>query len=592
MPESRSAWVARTIVWPALLTAVCLLLYASGLTAHGLKSWQESQRALVGREMYERGAWVVPTVHGEPYIAKPPLMYWCQIAIGHARRALGAEPFTDETEVRLTVALAGTLGVLATWFVARRMLFERSDSVRDWGAGIAGLGLATGVLYMRSSRTGELDILLAPFVVVAIGAMHACWANAGLGVARRVVLVAVATVAMVGAALTKGPPALLVPLVALVGGTALALLVRGDAPPVSKRAVLLGAVAGASALGVPALLQVAKPVEAIGVVSFALYGAGIGSGLAALVARGSVVQWGRLVARAHPWITLGVPIAVLWGWSRLVAAEIGADTLKRLAGAELDNNLRFLDPGSPVSDWGFFAYGVLPMSIATIACLVWIGRDRPRLSSGAWTVVAWALFGLLAFSALGKGVARYLLPLWPACAMLGALLLTDLASRRGPGFRAAVVGALVLAGAGQAVWYGAVRPRVERAQSPRELVAELERLEPGIELHTFDLACPAIDYYADRRVDQWVRPGARRGRDLNEFVKHARGARGPLLLLVPIRGPDGRKNTFDAVQFLRNAGLRVETVPVQSRFRWESADSEFGPVRVFPEGGGEAPGLP
>src|SRR5687768_2218011 len=96
-----------------LLTAVCGLTYLPGLTAHGLTNWQEAQRALVAREMQSRGEWIVPTVNDRPYLAKPPMIYWWQLAIAKAR---GAQ--SGEFELRLTVALAGWLGVVALYLVA------------------------------------------------------------------------------------------------------------------------------------------------------------------------------------------------------------------------------------------------------------------------------------------------------------------------------------------------------------------------------------------------------------------------------------------------------------------------------------------
>src|SRR3954466_10337421 len=103
-----------------LLSALCSLVSLPGLAAQGLANWQESQRALVAREMQSRGEWVVPTVEGRPYLAKPPMMYWCQMAIAGARGVP-----SGEFELRLTVAVAGWLGVLATYVVGLRMLSTR-----------------------------------------------------------------------------------------------------------------------------------------------------------------------------------------------------------------------------------------------------------------------------------------------------------------------------------------------------------------------------------------------------------------------------------------------------------------------------------
>src|SRR5919107_223856 len=36
----------------------------------------EGRYAQIPREMLAHGNWVVPTLQGEPYLDKPPLMYW------------------------------------------------------------------------------------------------------------------------------------------------------------------------------------------------------------------------------------------------------------------------------------------------------------------------------------------------------------------------------------------------------------------------------------------------------------------------------------------------------------------------------------
>lgn len=85
-----------------ILVALCAILYGVGLTSHGLTNWQEAQRALVAREMQGRGHWLIPTINDHPYLAKPPLFYWVQVAIADLLgRRIG------EFELRLTVALAG-----------------------------------------------------------------------------------------------------------------------------------------------------------------------------------------------------------------------------------------------------------------------------------------------------------------------------------------------------------------------------------------------------------------------------------------------------------------------------------------------------
>src|SRR5271169_1253865 len=49
----------------------------------------EGRYAQIPREMLDSGNWVVPTLQGEPYLDKPPLLYWL-VALSY--RAFGVSP--------------------------------------------------------------------------------------------------------------------------------------------------------------------------------------------------------------------------------------------------------------------------------------------------------------------------------------------------------------------------------------------------------------------------------------------------------------------------------------------------------------------
>src|SRR5262249_42283017 len=83
------------------------------------------------------------------------------------------------------------------------------------------LCLATGILYVRSSRIGELDILLAPFVVIAVGGVLRSWHHHRVRRQAHLGAIVIATIAAIGAALTKGPAGLAVIALAGYGGIAL-----------------------------------------------------------------------------------------------------------------------------------------------------------------------------------------------------------------------------------------------------------------------------------------------------------------------------------------------------------------------------------
>ena len=87
------------------LVAFCAFLFFAGLQVIGLLGADEPRYAQVAREMLERHDWVTPTLWGQPWLEKPPLLYWgqmlaykatgrrhrrgCAIAIGGAGHADG-----------------------------------------------------------------------------------------------------------------------------------------------------------------------------------------------------------------------------------------------------------------------------------------------------------------------------------------------------------------------------------------------------------------------------------------------------------------------------------------------------------------------
>jgi 4-amino-4-deoxy-L-arabinose transferase-like glycosyltransferase len=79
----------------------------------------ESRYAEIPREMLERRDWIVPHLHGEPYLDKPPLLYWL---VGVSYEAFGIHVWT----ARLIAALAVHGSILLAYFFGRRWLGERT----------------------------------------------------------------------------------------------------------------------------------------------------------------------------------------------------------------------------------------------------------------------------------------------------------------------------------------------------------------------------------------------------------------------------------------------------------------------------------
>ncbi len=524
------------------LGALCAVLFFIWPTAHGLTNWQEGIRALVAIEMDQRGAWITPTVHGQPYLAKPPMVYWLT-------RALAVVTGTNVgiLHLRMVVALAATLGVALTCLAGRHLLRDEllagpeepqdgtgtrawADHAAFWAAAM----LATGILYARSGRIGELDIILVPFVVAGAWAGQAAWQSHRERKRTHWPSIAALMACAAGASLTKGPPGAMVLLFA-------------------------------SCMG-PMLQQAARFVRTPGVAPF----------------KELFVAWSRM----HPVVLAIVAAGSLWGWGKLVARDIGADAVAQAAGAEAADNLRLFVAEAPLNNLEACAYGVGLGSVCAIIALVWLVKDRPRLPLGAWSIAAWLGLSLIAMSVLGKGVPRYLTPVWPSIALLGGMWLAgairDL--RAGPRLARAVGLIVVLLAIGQGLWYGVGREITHPERSPKHLITELGPMLAGeqADLVAIDFWHPAVDVYAGRFVEPYQLCGPEtsftigHSRPINQL--RALAASGPVIALMRERQPPELAEFAPPIDLLLAQGFTVEPIETESGFLIDSLRTR---VRAF-----------
>lgn len=581
MPRRRP--IARDLL---VLTLLCAAAYAYGLTSHGITNVQEAFRAVAAHEMAERNDWLVPTINGKPYLNKPPMMYWWQLAI-HAIRGGAIGDF----ELRLTVALAGWLGVIATYLATRMMLrapppdgfgddgvAPPRDAWADDAAWWAGAMLATGLLYVRSSRIGELDILLAPFTVIGVAALWRAWMS---HLTRRRAdwgAIAVASVAAAGASLTKGPPGAITIVLAGYGGMMLEAAYGSARPTRAVRitSLLIGAVC-AIAVIIFRAADVSTIVEGLGLAVLAGFAGLFGVTLARLA---SPAPFKRLLgawSRTHPVIVIGIALGALWLWGRLVAARIGDAPVAHVAGQEAEDNLHFLVLGAPARFLEVLAYGAGLGSLCAIAGAAYFWRRRR--SPAMWLMFAWIVLGGAAFAMVSRGSHRYFTPVLPGIAILGGAWLSVALANRAALSRAALA-AVVLLALGEGAWYGAIRERYLSYRSPRALVVDLLRPEQGVDrnrLATLDFWTPAIDLYAGApvlpvRFDASITDYMHEPVSLDDFAARiARGGQPWVLLARPGAA---------ALDELRARGLTVEPVPLTARFAVDRRSTDVIAVRV------------
>jgi 4-amino-4-deoxy-L-arabinose transferase-like glycosyltransferase len=138
------------------VAAFTLLLYAAVLAFGGPLTMHEGVLSQTTKAMLADRDWLVPHYGDAPWLERPPLPQWISCAIctviGHC---------DEEWNVRIGPALAGTLTVLLTLWLAGRF-FGRAVAVTS------ALILATMYNFVRYSTLAEADIFLAPIVGAAL----------------------------------------------------------------------------------------------------------------------------------------------------------------------------------------------------------------------------------------------------------------------------------------------------------------------------------------------------------------------------------------------------------------------------------------
>src|SRR5579859_6581872 len=154
MAEIRTKLLATQL---ALVAGVCYFFFFFGLGAFGLTGADEPRYAQIGREMLARHDWIVPTLNGTPWLEKPVLLYWQEMA---SYKMFGVEDWA----ARVSSAKFATLLVVAVFFFMRRF---RPGSELD-----AALITASCAGMIGFGRGASTDMQLsAPFCV----AMLAWW---------------------------------------------------------------------------------------------------------------------------------------------------------------------------------------------------------------------------------------------------------------------------------------------------------------------------------------------------------------------------------------------------------------------------------
>lgn len=149
-----------------LLLPLCYALFFHDLGNRDIWNPDEDEYVQVNIEMVRDGHWIKPTLFGEPYSIKPPLLNW--IGSGFSVLAGGVSEHTS----RLPSAIAATLGLFALYPLGR-MLFGRR------AAYLAVLVLATTPLYVEFGRWIQINMISTALLVATLTCFWWGWANPG-----------------------------------------------------------------------------------------------------------------------------------------------------------------------------------------------------------------------------------------------------------------------------------------------------------------------------------------------------------------------------------------------------------------------------
>ena len=146
-----------------VLGALCGFLFFYGLGAFGLVGADEPRYAQVAREMLERHDWITPTLGHVPWLEKPVLLYWEQMA---AFSIFGVSDWA----ARLPSAFSAAAMIVAIYLFLRRF---RPGSEMD-GA----LMTASSAAVIGFARAAATDMPLAANFSIAMLAWYA-WRESG-----------------------------------------------------------------------------------------------------------------------------------------------------------------------------------------------------------------------------------------------------------------------------------------------------------------------------------------------------------------------------------------------------------------------------
>jgi 4-amino-4-deoxy-L-arabinose transferase-like glycosyltransferase len=366
---------------------LCLLV---GFSATPFWDEDEPRFAAIARTMAETGDWIVPVYNGQLAVDKPVLMHWCMAA---CMRLFGSTEFA----ARLPAAIATLLTALALLRAGTRW-FDAAVGV------VAALAYVGCLLVGVESHAATPDAILVALTTWAtILAVEPLLTDTGRAGHR-----------------TGGLPRLGLGRATAIGGLlGLGVLCKGPIGFVGPLAVILPWV------GLVALQRRLADADAARPTAFRLVGAGVMSAIETLRCQRIGIVALAALATAAPWY-LAVAIRTNGAWPAgfFMIHNVGrfVAPMEKHGGGVLYHPLTMLVGFYP---WSCF----LPLAVVVAAWRVWKRVGSPALTNTLLLLLVWMAVWISGFSAAATKLPNYILPAYPAAALLVAALGVE-ASRR------------------------------------------------------------------------------------------------------------------------------------------------------------------
>ena len=370
-----------------LLAGVAAVLFFTRLGASPLWDRDEPRNARCAVEMLDRGDWIVPTFNGQLRTHKPVLLYWLMIPCF----AVGG---VSEATARFPSAVLSIATVLSTYWIGLSLWNHRAAW---WGA----IALASCLLFVVEARAATPDAALVCFVTLAL----ACYVHR-LGSGEGPIRWQVSELRQPSGSQTLGGW----PHAAMYLAIALAVLAKGPVGLVLPIAVLV-------------LTHLAASLRYR-----------FDSGETTRSDASWLVTWTTLIARILGQLRvlrgLLLLVCVAGPWYMAVTWQTEGQWLREFL---VTHNLaRAMEPmeGHGGGIWfypmtlfvGFFPWSIFALPIALYVIRIW--RDRSQRPAVGF-LMAWLFVYLATFTVAGTKLPNYLLPVYPALALLTGRYLAD-----------------------------------------------------------------------------------------------------------------------------------------------------------------------